>query len=27
MLGQNAQALKAKYGDHNSLFAALQGYS
>ena len=27
MLGQNAQALKAKYGDNNSLFAALQGYS
>ena len=27
MLGQNAQALKAKYGDHNSLFTALQGYS
>ena len=27
MLGQNAQALKAKYGDQNSLFAALQGYS
>lgn len=27
MLGQNAQALKAKYGDQNSLFTALQGYS
>ena len=27
MLGQNAQALKTKYGDHNSLFTALQGYS
>lgn len=27
MLGQNAQALKAKYGDNNSLFTALQGYS
>lgn len=27
MLGQNAQALKDKYKDHNALFAALQGYA
>jgi hypothetical protein len=27
MFGQNAQALKNKYKDHNALFAALQGYA
>ena len=27
MFGQNAQALKDKYKDHNTLFAALQGYA
>ena len=27
MFGQNAQALKDKYKDHNALFAALQGYA
>lgn len=27
MFGQNAQALKDKYKDHNALFTALQGYA